>query len=391
MGHAHAAAGTAGNVQLPAAGLTRSALAIGLGRRGYSVTWLAGILGLHRSTIINWQRGGRPSPLAALAASDALLELGLDPALLFTPGSDPLADITDLDAVRRARGLTNDDTPTNEEQPMSTPREYLEPEDLEHFCLAADPFDEAEDPEDVWMPKELRQVEVAIEMAARRLTILAVTGPAGAGKSTLVRRFYGAAGRAKNIRLVAPASLDRRRITSAALAVAVIRDLTGRETSSMAMEPRSNLLREVLEDQDRAGQRPVLLIDEAHLLKPEALIALKQIWDSHTLFRRIAMVLVGQPLLESRLRTDPTIREVTGRTRIVTLKPLKEKDAADYLRWRFARVGCDADQVFDRGAYRALAELGEYPLWINNRAVSAMRHAHGIGDKLVTAASVARA
>lgn len=387
MAHAHSEDLRLGNAALPPAGLTRSALAILLRRRGYSLTWLAQAVGLHRSTIIGWQHGGPPNQSAATSAAAALLELGIEPGLLFTTGSIPVDTPIDLDAVRRARGLPTTDNP--EEDVMQPTREFLEPEELEYFGLSADPFEDLQDPEDIWRPRDLVRVLTAVEKTVERLSILAVVAPPGAGKSTLMRCFNAEAARAKGLRLVTPATIDRRRITSAALAVAIIRDLTGRETSSMAAEPRSDMLRAVLEDQAQAGHRPALVIDEAHQLKPQALIDLKQIWDSHLLFRRIALIIVGQPALEARLRSDPAVREVAGRTRIVRLDPIK--DAGDYMRWRFARVESDADKIFTPEAYRALAKAGAYPLWINNLAVGAMRSAHQLGSDQVGVEHVARA
>lgn len=388
MAHAHAESSSQGNATLPPAGVTRSALALELRRRGYSLTWLAQACGLHRSTIIGWQGGRRPNQHAAIVATAALLELGIEPALLFTPGSNPVDTPIDLDAVRRARGLTTPDQP-EEDTTVQPTREYLEPEELEFFGLGADPFDDLEDPEIIWRPNDLERVIVAVQKTCERLSILAVVAPPGAGKSTLMRCFGAEAARSKGLRLVTPATVDRRRITSAALAVAIIRDLTGKETSSMAAEPRSDMLRVVLEDQARAGQRPALIIDEAHQLKPQALIDLKQIWDSHLLFRRIALILVGQVQLEARLRSDPAVREVAGRTRVVRLEPLK--DARDYLAWRFGRVGADADQAFTRDATKALAKAGGQPLWINNLAVGAMRAAYNLGATQVDVGHVARA
>ncbi len=378
-----------GNAPLPTLG--RSELAELLGTYKLSISGFCRLVGVHRSTLDNWYHGrGRPRPQVRARVVDALLELSIHPRHLFPHGSDPLPDVTDLNAERAARGMP---VPPNEPQeepvPEITPREYLEIEELQHFGLDVDPFDDPEDPESVWLPSHLQRIELALLHGVRRRQIIAVHAPAGAGKSTLLRRFYGMSGRQKRVRLIAPASLDRKRITSAALAVAILRDLTGRKASSMAAEPRSELLRTTLADQDAAGVWPVLLIDEAHLLKTDAFLAIKQIWDSHTLFRQLAVFMVGQEPLERRLRTDPALREVTGRTRLIEIPAIK--DAGDYLRWRFSMVSSDADKVFDRGAYKALAATAQYPLWINNKAVAAMRYACSVGDERVGAEHVGRA
>ncbi len=385
----HALRGSVGNGRLPRGGMTSLARALRAER--ITMREFAAMLGVHRSSLNNWQTGkSRPSPEQRLEAVWSLRQLGIDPGLLFPDhGRDPLDNITNLDAERQARGISTTTTQDKENVVQILPREPLEDQELAHWGLDLDPFeDDPANPENIWRSPQLERFERVLFNAITRRQIVALEGEPGSGKSTLLRRFIGVYGPQRRVRLIAPASLDRQRITASALAVAILRDLTGKETSSMAQEPRSELLRKTLADQDKAGNKPVLLIDEAHLLSSRALIAIKQIWDSHVLFRQLAVVMVGQRRLGERLRHDPDVREVTGRTRILTIQPMA--DASDYLRWRFARVGDDADRVFDPDAYKALAVAGEYPLWISVRAEYAMRHAMNTGSPKVSALNVGR-
>lgn len=346
-------------------------------------------------TIQRWCNSGvTPVPTLWERACTILLEAGVSDL------SDPWTVTEDTEEVELAQVIR----PVNS-QPVQVPktapqegpmeiasREPLTLETLAHFGLDEehDPFQEPEDPEDIFQSNRLIRIERALILAIQRHQIVVVCGPAGSGKSTLLRRLYGRLGKDKRVRLIAPASLDRRRVTHAALSVAIIRDLTGKDTSSLSMEARSELLRTTLEEQDRNCIYPALIIDEAHLLSNDALLAIKQLWDSHTLFRQLGIILIGQELLKARLRTDPAIKELTGRTQIIDLPPMGV-DTAEYLRWRFARVGANADTIFDAGAYEALAVRGEHALWINNLASNALRYAHGVGDERVSATHVGRA
>lgn len=317
-----------------------------------------------------------------------LLEQGVEPHTVVEIGRKPVSRITPATPAPKARktaAVRNPPaTPRQEETPLeTTTREYLEPEELNSFGLAADPFDDPEDPEQIFLPTRTVNLERQLYAAIQRRQIVALVGPAGAGKSSILRRLYGRCQRENRVRLIAAASIDRERIDHAALSSAILRDLLGKDTSGLTMEARSELLRTTLADQVAAGLYPVLLIDEAHLLRTKALLAVKQLWDSHTLYRQLAVLLIGQLPLQARLKQDPAVRELTGRTRVIEIQRMAD-DTADYLRWRFSRVGADADKVFDEKAYKALAIRGEHALWINNLAVLAMRYASENGYRRVT-------
>lgn len=270
-------------------------------------------------------------------------------------------------------------------------RIYLTDDELERFGLPGDPFDDPATPDKAFLHPAFISAENALWQAIRRQQIVILTADPGSGKSVLLRRAIGRTLTSPRIRFILSASIDRARLGHADLCIAILRDLTGQDTSSMAAERRSELLRATLAEQREQGTFPCLLIDEAHLLRNDALIALKHIWDSHTLFRQLAIALVGHPSLRARLLTDPSLRELTGRARLVELPPLSESLTADYLRWRFALVERDADAVFDGGAYKVLSARGQVAMWINNLAARAMRVAYEAGDVQVTAEHVGRA
>lgn len=273
-------------------------------------------------------------------------------------------------------------------------RAYLTPDALTHFGLALDPFDDPPSPDDCWLPPAVLANEHQLVAAVRRRNIVVLTGEVGAGKSIALRRLFFRMSADKNVKLIAPASIDRSKLTETALSVAILRDLTGKDCSSMAMEARSELVRAQLAAESKAGNYPVLLIDEAHKLTNKGLIALKQVWDSHIMFRQVAVVLVGQPPLAKRLRQDVTLKEVTLRALMIEAPAFEAKTqggtVADYLRWRFSRVNADANRAFSADAYTALGVRTEYPLVANNLAIRAMLYAAHHGDPTVTAGHVGR-
>lgn len=368
-----------------------------LAARGMSPTALAREAGVEPSTVIRWTDGSRPSRntrprLAAWCAANGLDLEQLLPRASANDGAD--GKVISLNA-RRAGGSRSTDRsttpPTPEEPEMQTiAREYLSPEELAHFELPEDPFEDPVSPEDLYLPAGLVNVERQLQRAIQGRKIVALVAPPGAGKSALLRRLWAASYRQKRINLIAPALMDRRRVTLATLTVAMLRDLTDRDTSNMAAESRAQFLRTTLAAQVEAAQYPVLFLDEAHDLRGDALIAIKRLWDSHTLFRQLSVLMVGQAPLAMRLRTDPTLAELTGRTQILDLPGFAPDAVAAYLDWRFARVGAQLGASFETTALRAIADRSDRPLWINNLAVLALRYARSIGDRKVAAHHVGR-
>jgi type II secretory pathway predicted ATPase ExeA len=353
------------------AGVTVSQFCRGIGRSEWSVR--------------SWKNGmKRPDPEIRHAAEEWLRARGIDPALLF---GEHVGDVTDITEARRKRGLH-----TVEEAPMQTAsREYLDEAEMEWFGLVADPFDDPPNAEDLCMHPAAVSAERAMFAAVRRRHILALCGDPGAGKSMLLRRFVLRAQRESQVRVLNVASLDRRRVDPSTLAVAILRDLGVKGADGLGSEARSELLRQTLEEQGRAGLFPVLLLDEAHHLRPVALLSVKQLWDSSSFYHQLSVFLVGHRTLSAALRSDPALRELAGRTKVVDLPPLGLEGTTQYLKWRFSRVAGDAGKVFDGQALKEIARRGEYPLWVSNIAVLSMRYAHQVGDKVVKAEHVGRA
>lgn len=371
-----------------------------LQERALSTRAFAAQIGLPRGTVTDWWTGTTPrSPRSRLALQAWCQAEGIDVDALLAS-----ADIHDLSRERAARQPTTRTSTRGprgpggggapppgppEDDVQNLTREYLTPDELDWFGLVADPFED-DQPDDLFMPKGLAQIESSLVRAIRGRKIVALVGPAGAGKSAMLRRLWAVSEREKRVRLIAPALMDRRRVTLATLTVAILRDLVERDTSSMAAEARAQLLRTTLADQVQAGMYPTLFVDEAHDLRDEALIAIKRLWDSHTLWRQIAIVMVGQPPLAGRLRSDPTLAELTGRTQLIELPAFSPDAVAAYLSWRIARVGGSVETLFSPTALQAIATRADRPMWIHNVAVLAMRQARLVGDQQVVPTHVGR-
>jgi general secretion pathway protein A len=114
----------------------------------------------------------------------------------------------------------------------------------------------------------------------------------------------------------------------------------------------------VRERTDTDGQRTVLMLDEAHEMRPDVLGMLRVITNFEMDSRLVlSFVLAGQPPLATLLRR-PELEDLARRiAHYATLRPLSREETRDYVAHRLAVAG-SATLPFDAGSLEALFEIG---------------------------------
>ncbi len=277
-----------------------------------------------------------------------------------------------------------------EGEEMNITRDYLDDAELRHFGLAGDPFYEIHDFSDIYLSPQLKVVERRFYDTVKRHGIMAIVGNVGAGKSTLLRYILTKMMKEKTIRPIVPDDMDREKLTGRGLTSAIISTLGGGHSPRSAVD-KDRLAKKLLEDCIKDGVNPVLIIDEAHDLKDQVIVALKRIWDSGLIFRLLAIVIVGQggtdkngypEGLKDTLENTSTIREFAERCYLTDIGVM-DGHMADYLAYRFKKAGADVHKVFSDDALKLLSKRAEVPNRAHNIAVRAMRAAYLDGQNKV--------
>ena len=280
------------------------------------------------------------------------------------------------------------------------------------FGLTRDPFtDDVQDAADVFTSPDVRYVRESMWATARHGGMLAVVGESGAGKSTLRRDLIDRIRRESASMIVCePYVLGMeendergRTLKAAAIAEAVIASVAPLEKPRRSAEARFRQLHHLLRESFRSGNRNVLVIEEAHGMPTATLKHLKRFFELEDGFKKLlSIILIGQTELRMKLsEQNAEVREVVQRIEIVEL-PALDNHLADYLAFKFKRVGLQLDQVMDAGAVDALREKLSiakrgtrpnqrelhsllYPLAVANVTTAAINLAASIGAPLVTA------
>lgn len=215
----------------------------------------------------------------------------------------------------------------------------------------------------------------------------ALIAPAGSGKSALLRALAD--------RL--PAA--RYRIHYIKLAHLSKRDMYREIAIAVGCSPTGSypLLVRRLEEHlagisDTDGVRPVLLVDDAHEIRPDVLGILRVVTNFDMDSRLVvSIVLCGQPPL-ARLLRRAELEDVCGRlAHIAQLGPLARPDAARYVEHRCTTAGAAACP-FAADALDAVYEIGRGNLRAIDRLCrKALEVAHGADHDRVDAGHIADA
>lgn len=304
--------------------------------------------------------------------------------------------------MRKPRAATSGaevDHPMEIEQEIQ--REMLSHKAKRQFKLFRDPFlDDVQGPEDVYLSDSARMVREGMFFAAKHGGFVAVVGESGAGKSVLRRDLIERIRRdGEPISCIMPRILDKTRLTAGAICEAIIGDMSS-EPAKRSLEAKGRQVEYLLTGSSRAGNRHVLLIEEAHDLAIPTLKYLKRFWELEDGFQRLlSIVLIGQPELKDKLneRLHWEAREVIRRVEVMELEPLNG-NLEEYLAQKFKRLGKALEDVFDSSAFDAIRERltqrsrnGSealsmlYPLVVNNLVVRCMNLTAEIGEDRINA------
>jgi len=257
-------------------------------------------------------------------------------------------------------------------------------------------------PEDVYLSEDQRYVLEAMLQTAKAGGITAVIGESGSGKTTLRKLLqHSIAREGQNIRLVFPHTLDKSKLSTGNICMAIVNDLEPDSKVKSSLEAQARQVKDVLLRSSRAGAKHLLMIEESHDLSVQTLKYLKRFYEIESddgFGKVLSIVLIAQP--EMRLKLDvaryPEAREFINRCEVATLAPLFD-NLKSYVAHKLERVGVKAEALFADDAYEAIRarwtkvdpasralKNNLYPLIVNNTVTRALNRAAELGLPQVT-------
>jgi type II secretory pathway predicted ATPase ExeA len=398
-----------------------------LKRLGVPQARFARSLGISPGTladILNW--GCKPSKgwsELRLAMQQELAQLGAPSGAIATAFDHRAQAVPKKQNAQRSSAERSTVTPSSatsstaieKETDMLLQKQTMHQATRRHFAVAADPFNnDIAESGDVFVSPDIRYVRETLWQHAKHGGLLALVGESGSGKSTTVADFKDRLQReGRDVIIIEPSVLymeendsKGKTLKSAAIVQAIIATIAPSVPPKRDAEARARQVQQLLTAGYRAGQRHVLIIEEAHCLPTATLKHLKRFAElKDGLAPLLSIVLVGQPELRQRLAVNNAeVREVAQRCDLVEL-PALDNNLGDYLKFKLNRVGCALDKVITQDGIDALRERltfarrtgnGKaqvmttsvslvYPLAVANALTAAMNLAASLGAPVVDA------
>lgn len=236
------------------------------------------------------------------------------------------------------------------------------------------------------LPHQVEVADALAEAVHQRMSA-ALIAPAGTGKTVVLRTLVAALPEARyQVRYVKVTGLSKRDLCREIAAVC------GLTPTGIFPTLVRKLQDAFAQSADTDGRRPVLVLDESHDLRPEALAMLRLLTNFEMDSRLVvAVVLAGQPPLSTLLRRPDQVAMAQRLAHYATLRLLSRDETRAYVEHRCAIAGAQANP-FDDDAYEALFEISHGNLRALDRlALKALEHAAQSGATAVSTGQVIEA
>jgi len=257
------------------------------------------------------------------------------------------------------------------------------------FGLRENPFKINPDPRFLFVTDQARATSAELAYGIRtRKGLILLTGEVGTGKTVLIRHLLDwLAGQKMPTALIFNSHIKPEHLLDF-----ILHDFGVPCASNLKSEKLIALNRWLLE-RYRAGQIPVLIVDEAQGLERTALEEIRLLLNFETPREKLLqIILAGQPELETKLKR----RELRQLRQRITIRcktaPLTLEQTHDYIRERLRIAGADGNPIFEPDAVGAVYAYSHgVPRVINVLCEHSLMNACADGSRTISPSAIEQA
>ncbi|ASM49188.1 general secretion pathway protein A [Pseudoalteromonas espejiana DSM 9414] len=234
---------------------------------------------------------------------------------------------------------------------------------LSYFGLSEKPFSISPNPHYLFLSERHKEALAHLTYGlGEDGGFVLLTGEVGTGKTTITRSILEQLPQNTQVAMIHnPALSELELLASICDELNITYD-----TQNATLKSLTDIIKQHLEANNKAGGHTILIIDEAQLLAPDVLEQLRLLTNIETDHKKLLqIVLVGQPELQALLKRTE-LRQLAQRiTARYHLLPLTQGQTVAYIKHRLHIAGCDKG-VFSLDAMQTVHQLtGGIPRLMN--------------------------
>jgi len=207
------------------------------------------------------------------------------------------------------------------------------------FNLAKNPFKDVLDTSLFFRTRQHEEALVKIQIGIEdRHAIILLTGPSGTGKTMISQVVLRTLDLSSHTPLFVPVHPGMGKGTLLGAIVSEMEMMPARHTDDRIAQLQKGAL-----ELHNEGKRLIIVIDEAHFLKSDALHILRTLSNLETEQEKlVTIILIAEESMEKRL-TNPSYSSLRGRiTFSIRLSPLTQVETEQYIKYRLLKCGAPA-------------------------------------------------